>query len=202
MERRRPGGGLVAVSAVALPVIVDLAGFVVPASVGYAMLAACGLAFLVGGWAMVAPDKWWFPKKRVVAPARSEPVLKGGFTLKPDTPLGDAIKFAATGNWSEDLGGMSPEAYLVALGRAVADFTQLAADDRVRVFYREYRDSPPKKLEPTAWHPYRIDVMDVLAGEAVLKRRKDDTRIETCHDLRVSREQWDANWNYLRGTLS
>jgi hypothetical protein len=35
-----------------------------------------------------------------------------------------------------------------------------------------------------------------------MRRRKDNSRIQTCHDLRVSREQWDANWTYLRSTLA
>jgi hypothetical protein len=200
MERRRVGGGLLAAAGVGLPMTIDLAGFIVPAPTGYALLAACVVGIVAGLWALFAPDRRWLPKRRS-ALANSEPVLKGGFTLRPDTPLADAIKFAATGNWSGDPGGLSSDGYLVALDRAILDFTQLAAIGQIRVFHRSYTDAPYEVLDKTAWFPHRVDIMDVLEGEAVMRRRKDGSRIETCHDLRVSREQWDLNWSYLRSTL-
>ncbi len=129
-----------------------------------------------------------------------QPSLKGGFTLKPDTPLAEAVMFAATGVW--DGGTKDSEELLVALNKAIEDFVALASNDRVRVFHRGFKDAPHQILNGTAWFSHRIDILDVLEGEAILRRRKDGTRIETCHDLKVCRAQFDANWDYLRSTLS
>lgn len=90
---------------------------------------------------------------------------------------------------------------MVQMQRAIDDFTQLAANNSIRVFYRNFRDAPFQILGGTSWHAHRIDPLDVLEGEALLRRRKDGSRVETAHDLRVSRDQWDANWAYLRSTL-
>ncbi len=158
----------------------------------------------------------WFIQRMIVIPAlmhaeagaqiaaltpTNQPQLKGGFTLVPDTPLAEAINFAATGSWGGEPAGGS-DRYLVDLNRALEDFTTLASGGSIRVFYRGFKDAPHQTLEHTSWFAHRIDIMDLLTGEAILRRRKDGTNVETCNDLRVSRAQWDANWDYLRSTLN
>jgi hypothetical protein len=118
MERRQVGGGVLAGLAAAVPLIVDMSGFVLPAHAGYALLGLCFAAFVWGMWAICAPNRLWpLGPRRAKPKIISEPALKGGFTLRPDTPLAEAIRYAATGNWDGELGDLTPDGYLAALIR-------------------------------------------------------------------------------------
>lgn len=158
------------------------------------------VALIAGGVALVLPFAMALLRRRAKGSAASvQRGIKGGYTLKADTPLAEAIHFAATGAWDAPAG--DPDRYMAEVQRAIDDFTQLAANDSIRVFYRNFSDAPFQILGRTSWHSHRVDPLDVLNGEALLRRRKDGSRVETAHDLRVSRDQWSVDWNYLRSTL-
>lgn len=143
----------------------------------------------------------WMRSREAVPPATPEPSLRGGFALKPDTPLVDALFFAATGVW----GGRPDTSYglLNGLTKAISDFHQIAADGHVRVWSRSYNgDGVWEQLAPTAWVHNNISIQDVLRGEATLRRRHDGAASESCFDLRVCREQMEAHWPYYRSLLT
>lgn len=152
--------------------------------------------------ALVAVASLWFAHRMIAIPARMDAAAQGkiksltprqdqlpSITLKADTPLIDAIFFAANGVWGDrsvdDLPGLKS---------ALDDFHQIAADNHMRVWYRSFEGGVWDVLEPSGWKAHYVDLRDVLAGDAIMRRRRDGTVIETCKDMRVCREQMTIYW--------
>jgi len=123
--------------------------------------------------------------------------LPAGYTLLDDTRLEDALAFAVTGSWSLVPDYDGPD--LTRLEGEVEAFMRLARGDRLRVWYKPYRRDPQReKLEATGWAVHRINFLDVARGNAVLVKRQDDARVETCFGLWVCKAEWEAPWKILR----
>lgn len=124
---------------------------------------------------------------------------KGGFELTYDTPLHQAIRWAASGTWDKDE-DVGPN-YLNDMATALRDFHQIAANDHIRTWYRPYPDGVFDILGGSAWRSHNVVVSDILNGDDIMRRRRDGSVIETCHDIRVCRAQMEANWHYWRSRL-
>jgi hypothetical protein len=127
----------------------------------------------------------------------AEPSLPGGYTLKPDTGVIEALNFAATGEWGHTSGVQG----LVAFGKALQDFHQLAADGHIRVWYKGFADAPWQFMERDGWNHSRLDISDIVNDRVVVRRRRDGADVGTSA-LAVSREQWEAAWDYYRSRLA
>ncbi len=167
------------------------------AAYGFAAIIALAICAGLGLTLTWAPYVAWRDMKSRVPTQES---LKGGFRLRADKPLAEALSFAATGDWDArpDIDGAE---YVKALSQAITDFMQIASEGHLHVLHKAYRNGVWDKVPATSWHTYRIDLIDVLRGEPVLKRRKDDTVVEGCHELTVCRAEWDARWDHYRSRL-
>lgn len=159
--------------------------------------------------ALLAVALLWFVQRLIAIPAKIDAAAQGRIksltpspdqlpriTLKADTPLIEAIFYAANGEWGDRSVDDLPR-----LKAALDDFHQIAADNHIRVWYRSFADGVWDVLGASGWKAHYVDLRDVLAGDAVMRRRRDGTVIETCRDMRVCREQMATYWPIYRPLL-
>lgn len=128
------------------------------------------------------------------------PHLKGGFYLEPDTPLVDALHWAATGNWGEEESDATSPVFLGAFAQAIRQFEQLAADGQIRVWYRAFPGGVLEQLPKDTWKSCKLELLDLLGRGPRLHRRQSG-EIFPAADIRVCKAQWEGNWAYLKTTV-
>ncbi|MDP3174353.1 MAG: hypothetical protein Q8M88_07965 [Phenylobacterium sp.] len=122
---------------------------------------------------------------------------KPTYNLKPDASITQAMYFAVTGVWDK-----IPEGdFASKVANALEDFHQIAADGGLHVWYQPFKHGVWQRLEKSGWVYHNVVLGDVLSDEAVMRRRRDGSVIETCRVLGVCRSEWDDKWAYRRSLL-
>jgi hypothetical protein len=114
--------------------------------------------------------------------------------VKRDTPLREALMFAATGQW--DLDPMKDGGdRLAALGAATHHFKQLAHDGAFTVWGKAGNHSVWQRIEPKYWIDHYVDLLDVLRAETRTRAYNQMSQEPLFQELMVCRTEFEAGWS-------
>lgn len=117
----------------------------------------------------------------------------GRIVVQRDTPLREALMFAATGQWGldpmKDGGG-----YLREIGAALTSFRQHAHDGTITVWGRTDNQGVWRRIDQAYWVDHYVDVLDVLRSETKTKAYNQISQEPLFRELMVCRAEFEAEW--------
>ncbi|MDB5458724.1 MAG: hypothetical protein JWO72_465 [Caulobacteraceae bacterium] len=153
-----------------------------PLVVAYPLLGVIGIGLIASGAVALWPEK--------------KP--KPGPVYKPDTPFGDAVAYASTGQWEKSFGDVWMEMGEAIPGAKSDDLHQLALNGEITVWGRNdaiypLAVHPYEPISVEHWRTHHLDWLRLCRGDTATVAIVRDGSGPTYRDLMVSRSQVEAS---------